>query len=192
LKERDFWIMATVLVIADVGLTPAGQAQFPNSGSINAASDGTFSIDSRDLAFALGAGYIPVRRETHAEEPLVTPVAAAAIGTVVASVALTNTTLTVAGNPDTMREVSMRHYAGDCSNIDLLIYVNLQHRHLYPFGPFSGATALASLGWRSVSVIMESLVMVLWAANDAPAFLVERRGEVVIWQGSSSVFPQRL
>src|SRR5271170_6968372 len=49
-----------------------------------------------------------------------------------------------------------KHYAGNCSNVDLLIYINLQRRHLYPFGPFSEGTALASLGWRSVSVIMET------------------------------------
>ena len=83
-----------------------------------------------------------------------------------------------------------RRYAGECSNIDLLIYVNLRRRHLYPLGPFPEAAALASIGWRSVSVIMERFALVLWAADNAPAFLVEQRGQAVFWRGLDSVFPK--
>jgi hypothetical protein len=88
------------------------------------------------------------------------------------------------------REKAQR-YAGDCSDIDLLIYVNLQRRHLYPSGPFPEATAaLGSFGWRSVSLIMEPFAVVLRAADNAPAFLIGRGAEAVFWQGLDSVFPR--
>ena len=82
-----------------------------------------------------------------------------------------------------------RRYAGECSDIDLLIYVNLRRRHLHPSWPLPEAAALASLGWRSVSVIMERFAVVLWAAESAPAFLLERKGQPVVWPGPDSVFP---
>ena len=97
----------TVIVIGAVGVTPAGAFQGPFSGSVAANSDGSFTIDPRDQAFALGAGYIPARRDCRTHVPLITP-AAGAVGAIVASVALTNTSLTVAANPDTMRKCQMR------------------------------------------------------------------------------------
>ena len=96
----------TVLVIAAVGVTASGAFQGPNSGSVNAGSDGTFAIDPRDLAYALGAGYVPVRRQSHAFAPMVSAPATATAGRIVASVALTNTSLT--NNPDTMRKCQVR------------------------------------------------------------------------------------
>jgi len=60
----------TVLVIAAVGVTASGAFQGPNSGSVNAGSDGTFAIDPRDLAYALGAGCVPVRRQSHSFAPM--------------------------------------------------------------------------------------------------------------------------
>jgi hypothetical protein len=98
----------TVLVVAAVGVTPTGAFQGPFSGSVLANSDGTFSIDQRDQNDALKAGYIPVRRESRSFAPMVSAPAAATVGTIVASVALTNTSLTVAANPDTMRKCQMR------------------------------------------------------------------------------------
>ena len=98
----------TVLVIAAVGVTASGAFQGPNSGSVNAGSDGTFAIDPRDLAFALGAGYVPVRRSSHSFAPMVSAPAAATAGRIVASVALTNTSLTIANQPDTMRKCQVR------------------------------------------------------------------------------------
>src|SRR5262245_21798238 len=100
--------LMTVLVIAAVGVTASGAFQGPNSGSVNAASDGTFAIDPPDLAFALGAGYVPVRRQSHSFAPMVSAPAAATAGRIVASVALTNTSLTIANNPDTMRKCQVR------------------------------------------------------------------------------------
>src|SRR5262245_54190605 len=99
----------TVLVIAAVGVTPAGAFQGPFSGSVNASTtDGTFAIDPRDMAYALGAGYVPVGRQSHEFAPMVSAPATASVGAIVASVALTNTSLTIAANPDTMRQIKMR------------------------------------------------------------------------------------
>lgn len=100
----------TVNVIGAVGVTPAGAFQGPFSGSVVANSDGTFSIDPRDQAFALGAGYIPARRETVFYTPSFAP-AIKTVGAVVASAALSNTTLTIASSgdiPDVMRKVQVR------------------------------------------------------------------------------------
>jgi hypothetical protein len=98
----------TVLVIAAVGVTPAGAFQGPFSGTVAQNSDGTFTIDPRDQNDALKAGYVPVRRDTRTYNSLISAPAAAAVGAIVASVALTNTTLTVAANPDTLRKCQMR------------------------------------------------------------------------------------
>ena len=83
-----------------------------------------------------------------------------------------------------------RKYGGDGSGIDLLIYVNLQGRHLFPLGPFTGGDEAAFKGWRSVSVIMERFAVVLATAANAPAFLVQHQGKATQWAGLDSVFPQ--
>ena len=114
----------TVLVIAAVGVTASGAFQGPNSGSVNAGSDGTFTIDPRDLAFALGAGYVPVRRQSHAFAPMVSAPATATAGRIVASVALTNTSLT--NNPDTMRKCQVRVDPGTLAISAGICVVDLQ------------------------------------------------------------------
>jgi hypothetical protein len=83
-----------------------------------------------------------------------------------------------------------RRYAGECGNIDLLIYVNMRQRHLYPSAPFSEAAAIRSIGWRSISVVTEPFAVVLWAADDAPVFLVKYSGQAIQWKGLDSVFPR--
>jgi len=80
-------------------------------------------------------------------------------------------------------------YAGACKNIDLLIYVNLRGRHLYPVDPLPDLQPLAAIGWRSVSVIMERFALILWAEPSSPGFLYLRNGEVVEWPSLESVFP---
>ena len=83
-----------------------------------------------------------------------------------------------------------RRYAGDCSDIDLLIYVNLQSRHMDPSGPFPDGAELTTFGWRSVSVIGELVALVLCVADDAPPFLIKHCGQPVFWPGIESVFPK--
>src|SRR5215831_12969681 len=97
----------TVTVIDAVGGTPAGAFQGPFSGSVNANSDGTFSIDPRDQAFALAAGYIPARRETVQYVPKTAPTILT-VRQIVSSVALGNTSLTIANQPDVVRQCQIR------------------------------------------------------------------------------------
>jgi hypothetical protein len=80
------------------------------------------------------------------------------------------------------------HYAQQCSSVDLLVYVNLCRRHLYPIEPFPEARNLEVLGWRSVSLVMERFAIVLSAHSTAPAFLRGRVGKGAEWQGFDSVF----
>jgi hypothetical protein len=88
------------------------------------------------------------------------------------------------------REKAQR-YVGDVGGIDLLVYVNLSGRHIFP------ARAVPKpppdVPWRSVSAILEGSAAIFWATDEAPPFLIERRYEVVPWSyGPDSVFPLRL
>jgi hypothetical protein len=81
-------------------------------------------------------------------------------------------------------------YADQCGDVDLLVYVNLRGRHLYPTEPFPEAAAGVCTGWRSVTVITERFAVVLRAADNAPSFLSGRKGKMVYWNGMDSVFPR--
>jgi Putative endonuclease, protein of unknown function (DUF1780) len=80
-------------------------------------------------------------------------------------------------------------YAGQVGGIDLLVYINLKARHFMPGGSLPTAIDPAFRAWRSVSVIMERVAIVVWAAGDAPAFLRRHHGQVVNWDRMDSVFP---
>jgi hypothetical protein len=79
-------------------------------------------------------------------------------------------------------------YAGKLGDIDLLIYVNLRQRHMDPSASIVHDMTVESIGWRSVSVVMERFGAVLWAADNAPSFLVERKGQAIHSQKLDSVF----
>ncbi len=96
--------MTTLKVIAIPGIAPAGGFQGPNSGTVAAGSDGTFTVDIRDIPFAYGAGYVPARTD-HRFHYTPVAVAAASAGLCFASAALSNGTKAVAANVDVMREV---------------------------------------------------------------------------------------
>lgn len=84
-----------------------------------------------------------------------------------------------------------RHYGQSCHGVDLLIYVNLNRRHVYPLGPFPPFPESARHCWRSVSVVMEHFAAILWTAANAPSFLVQRVGQSVLWEkGPESIFPR--
>jgi hypothetical protein len=85
-------------------------------------------------------------------------------------------------------KVKADHYAGQCAGVDLLAYLNLRGRHLYPVDPFPRAPELEEMGWRSVSLIMERFGIVLAVGRSAPKFLRDRVGEGAEWPGSDSVF----
>ncbi len=94
----------TVKVLPIAGVAPQGafQGQYSN---VNAGSDGTFTIDPRDLAYALGAGYVPARTDFEFYYTPTAPAAASA-GLCFASAALSNGTKAIAANVDVMRPVS--------------------------------------------------------------------------------------
>jgi Putative endonuclease, protein of unknown function (DUF1780) len=77
---------------------------------------------------------------------------------------------------------------GDCRYIDLLIYVNLRQRHIFPTSPFPNDAEASLTGWRSVSIIMERFAIVLWASAKAPEFIIERKGRPLTWDKIDSVF----
>jgi hypothetical protein len=84
-----------------------------------------------------------------------------------------------------------QRYAGGCGGVDLLVYVNLRGRHIFPLQPLPRFSVEARACWRSVSVIMEYFAAVFWAADNAPAFLVQGRGQAFRWdKGLDSVFPK--
>jgi hypothetical protein len=96
--------MTTLKVIAIPGLAQAGGFSGPNTGTVAAGSDGTFTIDVRDVPFAYGAGYVPARTD-HRFYTTPVAVAAASAGLLFASAALSNGTKAIAANVDVMREV---------------------------------------------------------------------------------------
>jgi hypothetical protein len=107
---------------------------------------------------------------------------------------------TVTSDPITPRELTkivseratekQRKYGNNCLDIDLLVYVNLHRRHLFPTAPFPKTTDELFDGWRSVSVIMERFAMVLWASPTAPQFIQKRTGKPCTWTKLESVFPR--
>jgi hypothetical protein len=70
------------------------------------------------------------------------------------------------------------------SGLDALVYVNLQGRHLYPAPEaVDDPSALAQLGWRSISVLFPPYAIVICATADAPDFLRQQLGRVVRFDG---------
>ncbi len=94
----------TVKVLPIAGVAPQGafQGQYSN---VNAGSDGTFTIDPRDLAYALGAGYVPARTDFEFYYTPTAPAAASA-GLCFASAALSNGTKAIAANVQTSKGVA--------------------------------------------------------------------------------------
>lgn len=69
------------------------------------------------------------------------------------------------------------HYAPRVvAHLDLLIYVNLLHRILDGRSHLPDLSAIASYGWRSVSVVKGFAGWVLHVREDAPSFLVNALG----------------
>lgn len=80
-------------------------------------------------------------------------------------------------------------YERTCQGVDVLVYVNLEERHLYPTAPWPSHADLAAMGWRSVSVIMEPYARVVFARPDAPSFLRDAVDHTYHWQHLESCFP---
>lgn len=95
----------TIKVIAIPGIAPVGAFQGPNSGNVAENSDGTFSIDPRDTVFAFGAGYVPARTDSRFYYTPTAPTLAN-VNLCFSSAGLSNGTLAVAANVDSMRPVT--------------------------------------------------------------------------------------
>lgn len=79
---------------------------------------------------------------------------------------------------ETLQELGDRYLAGERSGIDLLFHVNLKH-HTLTEGLLPDLTRLREFGWRSINVLMGWSSFVLYAAEDAPSFLIESSQKVV-------------
>lgn len=63
-----------------------------------------------------------------------------------------------------------------CSELDALVYINLQKRHLYPISKIEVPGELRSQGWRSVSFVFSPYSHVVFTAAEAPDFLRGHEG----------------
>lgn len=63
-----------------------------------------------------------------------------------------------------------------CSQLDALVYVDCQGRHLYPISEASLPRELRAQGWRSVCVLFPPYSYVLFALPEAPEFLRDLEG----------------
>ena len=62
-------------------------------------------------------------------------------------------------------------YRNSTEDVDVLVYINLQGRHLYPTSPWPDVTDFRDQGWRSASVLVGWHAVVLFARTTAPDFL---------------------
>lgn len=75
------------------------------------------------------------------------------------------------------------HYGiKNCSGLDVLVYVDLKGRHLWPLEPALSAEVariLEKQGWRSASMLFVPYGAVLLAQADAPSFLQDKAGLIL-------------
>jgi hypothetical protein len=93
---------------------------------------------------------------------------------------------------DGLSEKAARYGTATCASLDVLVYVDLHNRHLWPLEPADDARAAAVLqgqGWRSVSMLFVPYGVVLLAAPTAPAVISARAGRVLNeWPGLDGLF----
>jgi hypothetical protein len=65
------------------------------------------------------------------------------------------------------------------AGLDLLFYINLIH-HTIQNGKMPDQQSLAKFGWRSVSALFGWASLVFYANGDAPGFLQEKRGQLIM------------
>jgi len=74
-------------------------------------------------------------------------------------------------------EKAMKYGTG-CRDLDALLYVNLEGRHLDANSAIPDLSKLKSQGWRSVSVLFPPYSVVLCAESAGPAFIQMASGQV--------------
>ena len=77
-----------------------------------------------------------------------------------------------------VKKLDRKYAPADRRETNLLFYVNLQHRFFKP-GPLPGLGDYAAHGWRSISVLLNSGAIVLYAASDAPGYLIDNAGLLI-------------
>lgn len=86
-----------------------------------------------------------------------------------------------------------RRVYGDIGDIDLLVYINRPATYLYPTEPWPNPAPLKQHGWRSVAFVGGGpYARVLFANDDAPAFLRTAVGKTHLWEQPTEMFPQTL
>lgn len=88
----------------------------------------------------------------------------------------------------------LKKYGQVNRDIDFLVYINRRSIYLYPTEPWPAPTPLMQDGWRSVVFVDNRYARVLYANDDAPAFLQDAVGRTRFWEKGSheSMFPQQL
>lgn len=81
-----------------------------------------------------------------------------------------------------LTEKASRYGLKNCSEVDVLVYVDLKGRHLWPLDSTLNsevARILGEQGWRSASMLFVPYGTVLVAQPDAPSFLRDRAGFIL-------------
>jgi len=101
----------TVMVKLSVLAAGLGSPILGNNGTYMVAADGTVSVDSRDVSALLAAGatYVAAKTGYYGQTQAVL---VATVGKLVASTSLVNGALTIANQPDVMRQGAVITYAG--------------------------------------------------------------------------------
>ena len=89
-------------------------------------------------------------------------------------------------------EKKAKKYGRVDGDIDLLVYINMKGRHLYPIEPWPTPEPLMEHGWRSVSFVDNCYVRVLYAKKNAPAFLQAAVEKTHGDPKDGGIFPQEL
>ena len=99
--------MASQVVLGNPAANSLGGLVQGNFGSYMPSSDGTYSVDTRDVPALLAAGFIYMKQSVGAYTLPLAPAASAVTGVIIASGALSNGALSIAAQPDVMRPVKI-------------------------------------------------------------------------------------
>jgi hypothetical protein len=83
-----------------------------------------------------------------------------------------------------VQKLDRKYAPADRRKTNLLLYVNLQH-HFFKPGPLPELGALAAHDWRSICVLLNNGAIVLYAAPDAPRYIADNVGRIILPEGLS-------
>lgn len=93
--------------------------------------------------------------------------------------------------PEVIKALSekSRKYGAGCSDIDALVYVNLQDQYLAVHSEMPALDELKRQGWRSVVLLFSPYGVILFAKPTAPDFLVAKEpGQYMEWKDIDSLY----